>query len=131
MKKYVSGSVVSIVIKYNGGDKKVRFMGDTYGGGYYMTDDAEEVRGLESHWGFGELFLLDKGFEQEEEHRRNSEVCGVPMVSDSEVVLVTSLTECRNYLRDQYGIPSGRLRTKEQVREVAEEYNVTFEGVEL
>lgn len=127
MKKlYKSRSVLSVnIVLPSGYNRFISFVPSTDGGSFYMTDDEEEIWGLEHHWRYGKNI-------------RGEEVCERPCVSENEadiesetgedvnVVDVKDLAEAKDYLADKYGVSRTMLRGEKSIMAQAEARGVRF-----
>ncbi len=133
LKTYYATTEVSLSVKVGAGMKHISFTPKSLGSSLYMTRDAKEQKGLESHPWFGEKYFLRDSVDEKklaEEEKQNAEAAA-KVVEENSVTThhVDSLTEAKDYLADRFGVSRTLLKGKDDILNYAKENNVVLEGI--
>ncbi len=112
-KTYQAKTDISINVRINGCHRHLRFIPMTLGGSFLTTDDEDVQQAIERHHKFGcQIVLLTEPEPVKE----------VPAVAPTEVEKVSfySLADAKEYLASRFGVSRTRLRTSDQIYELAE-----------
>ena len=124
-KRYIASTVLSVNVMIGGQYKRhICFNAAACSGSYYVTSDEEEQEALEKHSMFGKVFKLAGIVEEPEQPE-----CDCGCKQEKAVVNVSSLTEAKDYLVEKFEISRTKLRTKEAIVKMAEQYGVEFVGI--
>ena len=127
-KRYISATVVSLNVIVSGKYKRhICFDAAACSGSSYTTDDEAEQEAIESHPKFGHIFKLDPYYlppVKEEEKEAEEEV-----ETTIAEVAVSSLSEARDYLAENFGVARTKMRSRESIISTAGANNVHFIGI--
>lgn len=131
MKKYIAKSDVGLNIVLPGGaNKRVSFTSQTGGGGVYYTDDADEQKGLESHYRYGKLFVCDSTFTDfapADPITKPAPKEGVePKIKEVEV---SDPDAAKSYLAENFEENRTKLKTVEAIKKAAARHGIVFKGI--
>lgn len=129
MKKYISGTVVSInVVLPNGSNCRVVFTPLTGSGSVFFTEDKELQKAIEKHYNYGVLFREDKHY-VDPSKMVEEKVEATPIESSKKIVKVSDADAAKSYLAENFGISRTKMKTISQIQEAALSCGIEFEGI--
>ena len=124
-KTYRAGTIISInLYSEKIGNKRIVF-NESGRGGVFSTDDEDIQEALEKSSRFGDMYVLD-AVEQEQEAK---EIVEEPEEVEERKVTVTSITEAKDFLCENYDYTRSSLRSKESIVKAGAAHNIIFEGL--
>lgn len=128
-KRYISATVISLNIMYKGKYKRhLCFDAAACSGSSYTTPDEEEQKAIEAHPMYGKTFSPDPYYQQPVVADEDEEDAADDAV-EFETVAVSSLTEARDYLAENFGVARTKLRSREAIINAASANHIQFTGV--
>lgn len=132
--KYQSGTDLAFSVMV--GDERMRivFEGKTMGNSVYMTRDPNVQKAIESHYWFNDKFFLaesiDEKKEAAEEKKKAAAKTKKKVADEKKTHVVTDIEDAKDYLAETYGVSRSKMKTKEDILEIAKEKGVELEGLE-
>lgn len=131
MKTYQAGSVASMsIILPNGKNKFIRFDSLSNGKSMYSTDNKDIMAGIESSRRFKEGgIIITQDTEPKEGEKKETKPAAAPagkLVTEFKEVRVASWEDAKNYLVDECGINSKKIRTQSQITAAAQANGIHF-----
>lgn len=127
---YLNGSNAKFHVEFSGGSTF-----NNVPASFTTTDPACQAA-IESDPGFGKRILISAVYYYDEEGERQPdsprpEPEPEPETEPTSVDSVTDINSARKYLKDTYGVSGKALMSKEAIKKVMLEYNVTFPNFNL
>ena len=120
----------------NGRSKCIRFDSQSNGKSIYITDDKDIMAGIESTTRFAEggIVIIEDTEPKVEPKKEEKPVKAAPAAPKAELkkadefkeVRVASWEDAKNYLVDECGINSKKIRTQSQITAAAQANNIHF-----
>lgn len=158
LKKYTSKTQISInVVLKSGKSRHVSFTPLTGGGSTFYTDDNELQEAMAKHVKYGKLFkevpmapqagkkpvkpnktvateTVGKQEGTAEKTVLSEQTEGAGALEEDETlktkqVKVTDADDAKNYLSEQFGISRTKMRSVKQIKELAAQNGIEFEGI--
>lgn len=132
--KYQAGTDLAFSVMV--GDERMRivFEGKTMGNSVYMTRDPNVQKSIESHYWFNDKFFLaesiDEKKEAAEEKKKAAAKTKKKVADEKKTHVVTDVEDAKDYLAETYGVSRSKMKTKEDILEIAKEKGVELEGLE-
>lgn len=131
--KYQAGTDLAFSVMV--GDERMRivFEGKTMGCSVYMTRDPKVQKAIESHYWFNDKFFLVESIDEKKEAaeaKKKAAAKAKKKVADEKTHLVTDVEDAKNYLAETYGVSRSKMKTKEDILDIAKEKGVELEGLE-
>lgn len=131
MKTYQSGSVASLSITLpNGRSKYIRFDSMSNGKSQYRTTDKDIMAGIEGSARFAEGgIVIIEDTEPKNVKKVPVATAPKPIIKKAEEfkeIRVASWEDAKNYLVEEVGINSKKIRTQSQITEAAQKNNIHF-----
>lgn len=120
-------------VKLEGGLKRIVFDGQSHGTSIYSTRDVKEQKAIESHYWFNDKFWLEETIDEkklEAETKKKAAAKAKKIAEDKKIYCVSDIADAKDYLADTFGVSRTKMKTKEDVLAVANEYGVELEGLE-
>ena len=131
--KYQAGTDLAFSVMV--GDERMRivFEGKTMGSSVYMTRDPKVQKAIESHYWFNDKFFLVESIDEKKEaaeaKKKAAAKAKKKAADEKKTHIVTDVEDAKDYLAETYGVSRSKMKTKEEILSVAQEYGVTLEGL--
>lgn len=133
-KKYQAGSDLAFSVMVGNERMRIVFEGKTMGSSIYMTRDPKVQKAIESHYWFKDKFFLvetvDKKKEAAEAKKKAAAKTKKKVADEKKTHVVTDFEDAKDYLAETYGVSRSKMKTKEDILEIAKEKGVELEGLE-
>ena len=132
--KYQAGTDLAFSVMV--GDERMRivFDGKSVGCSVYMTRDPKVQKAIESHYWFNDKFFLVESIDEKKEAadaKKKASVKTKKKVADEKKThVVTDFEDAKDYLAETFGVSRSKMKTKEDILEIAKEKGVELEGLE-
>lgn len=133
LKTYKGNSDLAFNVKLEGGLKRIVFDGQSHGTSIYSTRDVKEQKAIESHYWFNDKFWLEETIDEkklEAETKKKAAAKAKKIAEEKKTYCVSDIADAKDYLADTFGVSRTKMKTKEDVLAVANEYGVELEGLE-
>ncbi len=133
LKTYQGNSDLAFNVKLEGGLKRIVFDGQSHGTSIYSTRDVKEQKAIESHYWFNDKFWLEETIDEkklEAETKKKAAAKAKKIAEEKKTYCVSDIADAKDYLADTFGVSRTKMKTKEDVLAVANEYGVELEGLE-
>lgn len=132
-KKYQAGTDLAFSVMV--GDERMRiiFEGKTMGCSVYMTRDPKVQKAIESHyWYKDKFFLVESVDEKKEAAEAKKKVADEKkkVADEKKTHVVTDVEDAKDYLAEAFGVSRSKMKTKEDILNIAKEKGVELEGLE-
>lgn len=129
MKKYISNSQLSInVTMASNNSLHVRFTPLTGGGSVFYSDDKDIQEALERHPKFNKLFRIDPYYIEKPVKTAKKSTSNTASKSFRKVK-VSCVDDAKDYMADKYGTSRTQMKSIAEIKTVAAEKGVEFEGI--
>jgi len=133
-KKYQAGSDLAFSVMVGNERMRIVFEGKTTGSSVYMTRDLKVQTAIESHYWFKDKFFLveciDEKKEAAEAKKKAAAKTKKKVADEKKTHVVTDFEDARDHLAETYGVSRSKMKTKEDILEIAKEKGVELEGLE-
>lgn len=133
-KKYQAGSDLAFSVMVGNERMRIVFEGKTMGNSIYMTRDPKVQKAIESHYWFKDKFFLvetiDEKKEAAEAKKKAAAKAKKKVADEKKTHLVTDVEDAKEYLAETYGVSRSKMKTKEDILDIAKEKGVELEGLE-
>lgn len=133
-KKYQAGSDLAFSVMVGNERMRIVFEGKTMGSSIYMTRDPKVQKAIESHYWFKDKFFLveciDEKKEAAEAKKKAAAKTKKKVVDEKKTHVVTDFEDAKDYLAETYGVSRSKMKTKEDILDIAKEKGVELEGLE-
>lgn len=133
-KKYQAGSDLAFSVMVGNERMRIVFEGKTMGSSIYMTRDPKVQKVIESHYWFKDKFFLvetvDEKKEAAEAKKKAAAKAKKKVADEKKTHVVTDVEDAKDYLAETYGVSRSKMKTKEDILEIAKEKGVELEGLE-
>lgn len=133
-KKYQAGSDLAFSVMVGNERMRIVFEGKTMGSSIYMTRDPQVQKAIESHYWFKDKFFLvetvDEKKESAEAKKKAAAKTKKKVADEKKTHVVTDFEDAKDYLAETYGVSRSKMKTKEDILEIAKEKGVELEGLE-
>ena len=133
-KKYQAGSDLAFSVMVGNERMRIVFEGKTMGSSIYMTKDPKVQKAIESHYWFKDKFFLvetvDEKKEASEAKKKAAAKTKKKVADEKKTHVVTDFEDAKDYLAETYGVSRSKMKTKEDILEIAKEKGVELEGLE-
>lgn len=132
--KYQAGTDLAFSVMV--GDERMRivFEGKTMGSSVYMTRDPKVQKAIESHYWFKDKFFLAESIDEKKEAaevKKKAAAKTKKKVDDEKKThSVTDVEDAKDYLAETFGVSRSKMKTKEDILDIAKEKGVELEGLE-
>ena len=125
MFKFTSKSHVALSVPLEKGNAHISFIEKTGQGSVFYTDNEKLAKAMRKHPKFGKLFR-----EEEIKEEAKEEVSDAPDITDDGTkqpeVSFSNNEDAKEYLADRFGVSRSKLRTRQEMEEVAKANNLTI-----
>ena len=125
MYKFTSKSHVALSVPLEKGNAHISFIEKTGQGSVFYTDNEKLAKAMRKHPKFGKLFR-----EEEIKEETKEEVPDAPDITDNGTkqpeVSFSNNEDAKEYLADRFGVSRSKLRTRQEMEEVAKANNLTI-----
>ena len=125
MFKFTSKSHVALSVPLEKGNAHISFIEKTGQGSVFYTDNEKLAKAMRKHPKFGKLFR-----EEEIKEETKEEVSDAPDITDNGTkqpeVSFSNNEDAKEYLADRFGVSRSKLRTRQEMEEVAKANNLTI-----
>lgn len=133
-KKYQAGSDLAFSVMVGNERMRIVFEGKTMGSSIYMTRDPKVQKAIESHYWFKDKFFLveciDEKKEAAEAKKKVADETKKKVADEKKTHIVTDVEDAKEYLAETYGVSRSKMKTKEEILDIAKEKGVELEGLE-
>lgn len=133
-KKYQAGSDLAFSVMVGNERMRIVFEGKTMGCSVYMTRDPKVQKAVESHYWFKDKFFLvetvDEKKETAEVKKKAAAKTKKNVADEKKTHSVTDVEDAKDYLAETFGVSRSKMKTKEDILEIAKEKGVELEGLE-
>lgn len=133
-KKYQAGTDLAFSVMVGNERMRINFEGKTMGCSVYMTRDPKVQKAVESHYWFKDKFFLvetvDEKKEAAEVKKKAAAKTKKNVADEKKTHSVTDVEDAKDYLAETYGVSRSKMKTKEDILEIAKEKGVELEGLE-
>lgn len=132
--KYQAGTDLAFSVMV--GDERMRivFEGKTMGSSVYMTRDPKVQKAIESHYWFKDKFFLAESIDEKKEaaeaKKKAAAKAKKKVADENKTHVVTDFEDAKDYLAETYGVSRSKMKTKEDILDIAKEKGVELEGLE-
>lgn len=132
--KYQAGTDLAFSVMV--GDERMRivFEGKTMGSSVYMTRDPKVQKAIESHYWFKDKFFLAESIDDKKEaaeaKKKAAAKAKKKVADEKKTHVVTDFEDAKDYLAETYGVSRSKMKTKEDILDIAKEKGVELEGLE-
>ena len=132
--KYQAGTDLAFSVMV--GDERMRivFEGKSTGSSFYMTRDPKVQKAIESHYWFNDKFFLVESIDEKKEaaeaKKKAASKAKKKVADEKKTHVVTDVEDAKDYLAETYGVSRSKMKTKEDILEIAKEKGVELEGLE-
>lgn len=125
-KKYQAGSDLAFSVMVGNERMRIVFEGKTMGCSIYMTRDPKVQKAIESHYWFKDKFFLVESVDEKKEAAKTKK----KVADEKKTNVVTDVEDAKDYLAETCGVSRSKMKTKEDILEIAKEKGVELEGLE-
>lgn len=133
-KKYQAGSDLAFSVMVGNERMRIVFEGKTMGSSIYMTRDPKVQKAIESHYWFKDKFFLvetiDEKKEAAEAKKKAATKTKKKVADEKKTHVVADFEDAKDYLAETYGVSRSKMKTKEDILDIAKEKGVELEGLE-
>ena len=133
-KKYQAGTDLSFSVMVGNERVRVVFEGKTMGCSIYGTRDEKLQKAIESHYWFNDKFFLVESIDEKKEaaeaKKKAAAKAKKKVADEKKTHVVTDFEDAKDYLAETYGVSRSKMKTKEDILEIAKEKGVELEGLE-
>lgn len=133
-KKYQAGSDLAFSVMVGNERMRIVFEGKTMGSSIYMTRDPKVQKAIESHYWFKDKFFLveiiDEKKEAAEAKKKAAAKTKKKVADEKNTHVVADFEDAKDYLAETYGVSRSKMKTKEDILDIAKEKGVELEGLE-
>jgi hypothetical protein len=132
--KYQAGTDLAFSVMVGNERMRIVFEGKTMGSSVYMTRDPKVQKAIESHYWFKDKFFLaesiDEKKEADEVKKKAAAKAKKKVADEKKTHVVTDFEDAKDYLAETYGVSRSKMKTKEDILDIAKEKGVELEGLE-
>lgn len=132
--KYQAGTDLAFSVMVGNERMRIVFEGKTMGSSVYMTRDPKVQKAIESHYWFKDKFFLAESIDEKKkaaEVKKKAAAKAKKKVADEKKThVVTDFEDAKDYLAETYGVSRSKMKTKEEILDIAKEKGVELEGLE-
>lgn len=132
-KKYQAGSDLAFSVMVGNERMRIVFEGKTMGSSIYMTRDPKVQKAIESHYWFKDKFFLVETVDEKKEAaeaKKKAAAKKKKVADEKKTHVVTDFEDAKDYLAETYGVSRSKMKTKEDILDIAKEKGVELEGLE-
>ena len=113
---------------------RIVFDGKSVGCSVYMTRDPKVQKAIESHYWFNDKFFLVESIDEKKEAAEAKKKAAAKtkkkVADEKKTHVVTDFEDAKDYLAETFGVSRSKMKTKEDILEIAKEKGVELEGLE-
>lgn len=133
-KKYQAGTDLAFSVMVGNERMRINFEGKTMGCSVYMTREPKVQKAIESHYWFKDKFFLvetvDEKKEAAEVKKKTAAKTKKNVADEKKTHSVTDVEDAKDYLAETFGVSRSKMKTKEDILDIAKEKGVELEGLE-
>lgn len=133
-KKYQAGSDLAFSVMVGNERMRIVFESKTMGSSIYMTRDPKVQKAIESHYWFNDKFFLVESIDEKKEaaeaKKKAAAKAKKKVADEKKTHLVTDVEDAKEYLAETYGVSRSKMKTKEDILDIAKKKGVELEGLE-
>ena len=131
--KYQAGTDLAFSVMVCNERMRIVFDGKSVGCSVYMTRDPKVQKAIESHYWFNDKFFLVESIDEKKEvaevKKKASAKTKKKVADEKKTHVVTDFEDAKDYLAESYGVSRSKMKTKEDILEIAKEKGVELEGL--
>lgn len=132
--KYQSGTDLAFSVMVGNERMRILFEGKSTGSSVYMTRDPKVQKAIESHYWFNDKFFLVESIDEKKEaaeaKKKAAAKAKKKVADDKKTHVVTDIEDAKDYLAETFGVSRSKMKTKEDILDIAKEKGVELEGLE-
>lgn len=132
--KYQAGTDLAFSVMVGNERMRIVFEGKTMGSSVYMTRDPKVQKAIESHYWFKDKFFLAESIDEKKEaaevKKKAADKAKKKVADEKKTHVVTDFEDAKDYLAETYGVSRSKMKTKEDILDIAKEKGVELEGLE-
>lgn len=132
--KYQAGTDLAFSVMVGNERMRIVFEGKTMGSSVYMTRDPKVQKAIESHYWFKDKFFLAESIDEKKEaaevKKKAAAEVKKKVADEKKTHVVTDFEDAKDYLAETYGVSRSKMKTKEDILDIAKEKGVELEGLE-
>lgn len=132
--KYQAGTDLAFSVMVGNERMRINFEGKTMGSSVYMTRDPKIQKAIESHYWFKNKFFLVESIDEKKEAAEAKKKAAAKtkkkVADEKKTHVVTDFEDAKDYLAETFGVSRSKMKTKEDILEIAKEKGVELEGLE-
>lgn len=132
--KYQAGTDLAFSVMVGNERMRIVFEGKTMGSSVYMTRDPKVQKAIESHYWFKDKFFLAESIGEKKEaaevKKKAAAKTKKKVADEKKTHVVTDFEDAKDYLAETYGVSRSKMKTKEDILDIAKEKGVELEGLE-
>lgn len=140
--KYQAGTDLAFSVMVGNERMRIVFDGKTMGSSVYMTRDPKVQKAIESHYWFKDKFFLAESIDEKKEaaevkkkaaakaKKKVADEKKKKVADEKKTHVVTDFEDAKDYLAETYGVSRSKMKTKEDILDIAKEKGVELEGLE-
>lgn len=131
--KYQAGTDLAFSVMVGNERMRIVFDGKSVGCSVYMTRDPKVQKAIESHYWFNDKFFLVESIDEKKEAEAKKKAAAKTkkkVADEKKTHVVTDFEDAKDYLAETYGVSRSKMKTKEDILEIAKEKGVELEGLE-
>ena len=131
--KYQAGTDLAFSVMVGNERMRINFEGKSTGSSVYMTRDPKVQKAIESHYWFNDKFFLVESIDEKKEAaeaKKKAAAKKKKVADEKKTHVVTDFEDAKDYLAETYGVSRSKMKTKEDILEIAKEKGVELEGLE-
>lgn len=132
--KYQAGTDLAFSVMVGNERMRIVFDGKTMGSSVYMTRDPKVQKAIESHYWFKDKFFLAESIDEKKEaaevKKKAAAKAKKKVADEKKTHVVTDFEDAKDYLAETYGVSRSKMKTKEDILDIAKEKGVELEGLE-
>lgn len=132
--KYQAGTDLAFSVMVGNERMRINFEGKSTGSSVYMTRDPKVQKAIESHYWFNDKFFLVESIDEKKEaaeaKKKAAAKAKKKVADEKKTHVVTDVEDAKDYLAETFGVSRSKMKTKEDILEIAKEKGVELEGLE-
>lgn len=132
--KYQAGTDLAFSVMVGNERMRIIFEGKTKGSSVYMARDPKVQKAIESHYWFNDKFFLVESIDEKKEAAEAKKKAAAKtkkkVADEKKTHSVTDVEDAKDYLAETFGVSRSKMKTKEDILDIAKEKGVELEGLE-
>lgn len=130
-KVYQAGSDLSFSVKMKNGNRRIVFEPQSHGTSVYSSRNTEEQNAIEKHHWFNDKFWIQSEVDEKKvaAEAKKKAATRAKKTEEENTHFVEDLQDAKDYLSEKYGVSRSKMKTKDEILAVAQEYGVKLEGL--